>query len=984
AELGALYNAFSQGLPNPLPALPIQYADYAVWQREWIEGEELKDQLVYWSNKLEGAPTLWTMPTDRPRPAVESYRGARLNALLPEELINRLDDLGRRHNATLFMVLLAAFYALIYRYSGQDDILVGSPIANRTRKELEGLIGFFVNTLILRGDLSGDPSFTELLSRVRETALGAYGNQDLPFEKLVEELQPERSPSHSPLYQASFMVQDAQDAVLDFAGLGVQLIEVDRGISRLDLFVSVEHMPQGSLLRLEYNTDLFDSPRMERLLSHYQNLLESIVAEPEGKVSLLPLLEVEERRQLLTKWNDTVADYPKSRCIHDLFEKQVAKNPNAPAVVFGEQTLSYAELNCRANRLANYLVKQGVGPETLVGLCVERSLEMVTGLLGVLKAGAAYVPLDPSYPAERLAFMLEDSHTPLLLTQRSLRDRLPGDAAKIVCLDDRALFDKESAENPSSGVAPENLAYVIYTSGSTGRPKGAMIRHQGLTNYLTWASACYPLAEGKGSPVHSSLSFDLTVTSLLPALLTGKTAWLLPESDGVDDLAESLRAHRDYALVKITPAHLELLNSQLSPDEVAGLTHSFVIGGEVLYPEQVALWREHAPKTRLINEYGPTETVVGCCVYECGGDEPLNGISSVPIGRPIANTQLYVLDSNLQPVPMGMPGELYIGGDGLARGYYNRPDLTAERFIPNPFSDEPGARLYRTGDLCRYLEDGNLEYFGRIDHQVKIRGYRIELGEIESVLRQHPAVRESIAIVREDTPGDKRLVAYMVAESSALPQAEAQQTQTEQVSDWQEMYETLYAGPNPEDDPIFNIKGWDSSFTGEAIPPEEMREWVEETVTRILASKPTRVIEVGCGTGLLLFRVAPHCAHYTGIDFATQALDYVGGVLGRMPGLRPKVKLQHRTADQFADIGPEGADTVVINSVIQYFPSADYLAGVLEKAVSALNGGGRIFIGDVRSYSLLEEFHSLIQLHRASPETPRQEVRRRAQQAIAQ
>jgi len=770
-EVAALYAAFSTGQPSPLPELSIQYADFAAWQRGWLQGEVLDEQLGFWKETLRGLPPLLELPTDRPRPPVQTFRGAYETLLLSPELTGRIHAFCKQEGVTLFMAMLAAFQALLARYSGQEDIPIGTPIANRNRADIEPLIGFFVNTLVLRGDLSGEPSFRELLKRVREQSVGAYAHQDLPFEKIVDALQPERNLSHSPLFQVMFVLQNTPRRAQELPGLRFSPIEAHSGTAKFDLTLFM--LEEGGRLAgaMEYNTDLFDAATIHRMLVHFHVLLEGILEEPDLPLGRLSILTPDERGQILEEWNRTQADIPALRCAHHLIEDQVRRTPQAAAVVFRDRSLTYQELECRSNQLARYLQARGVGPEVCVGLCLERSLEMMVALLGVWKAGGAYVPLDPHYPPERLAFMLQDSGLRVLLTQERLLAGLPlqdlSGPVEAVCLDrDWPQIALENETPPLSAVGPGNLAYVIYTSGSTGRPKGAMILHRGLVNYLSWCQRAYPIDQGRGSPVHSSISFDLTVTSLFPALLAGKTVFMLPEDLGVEALTEFLQRENDFSLVKITPAHLKLLGEQVRPEQAALTTRAFIIGGENLLVDHVAFWQEHAPAAALVNEYGPTETVVGCCVYWAPPGKHRDGI--IPIGRPIINTRLYVLDRYLQPVPVGVRGELYIGGVGVARGYLNRPELTAERFLSDPFNPEPGARMYKTGDLVRWLPDGNLECLGRIDFQVKIRGFRVELGEIEAVLAQHPAVREVVVWVREEH-GRKRLVAYLVLQDAAAP-----------------------------------------------------------------------------------------------------------------------------------------------------------------------------------------------------------------------
>jgi amino acid adenylation domain-containing protein len=761
AELAALYTARTTGRPAPLPELPVQYADFAAWQRQWLRGEVLDRQLDYWKKQLAGAATL-DLPTDRPRPPVQTFNGARRPFALPADLIEKLQAVSRGEKATLFMTLLAGFQTLLHRYTGQDDICVGSPIANRTRAETENLVGFFVNSLVLRADLGGNPTFRELLGRVREAALGAYAHQDLPFEQLVEVLQPPRDLSRPPLFQVMFALQNTPVSPPAVPGLHVQALDIDNGTAKFDLTVFLFETGQGLKGEVQYNTDLFDAATIERLTGHFRTLLEGAAANPESRIGELPLLTEPERRRMLVEWNDTRADYPREKCFHQLFEEQAERTPGAVAAACGAARLTYAELNRRANQLAHYLRSFGIGPEVLVGVCMERSLEMLVGILGVLKAGGAYLPLDPSYPPERLRFMVQDGGVPLLLTQERLRDRLTDDGPPLICLDtDWDSIAACSDANPEPAAAPENLAYVIYTSGSTGKPKGTTIPHRGLVNYLCYATRAYDMAAGVGAPVHSSIAFDLTITGLFGPLVVGRRVELLPEDEvGVEVLCKALRERGDFSVIKITPAHLELLGRQLGPQEAAGRTRAFIIGGEQLTAEHIAFWQQHAPQTALVNEYGPTETVVGCCVYWTPLGKHATG--AIPIGKPIANTQLYVLDRYLQPLPVGVPGELFIGGDGVGRGYLHRPELTAEKFVADPFRAEPNARLYRTGDLARWLPDGNLEFLGRIDHQVKIRGFRVELGEIEAEISQHPGVREAVVLAREDTPGDRRLVAYVV------------------------------------------------------------------------------------------------------------------------------------------------------------------------------------------------------------------------------
>ena len=790
-ELSVLYEAFCQHKVPSLPELPIQYADYAVWQRQWLQSEVLERQLSYWRQQLSAVPVL-EVSTDRPRPAAQSYRGARQSLALPKALSDGLKALSRREGATLFMTLLSAFQVLLHRYTGQDDIVIGSPIAGRTRAEIEELIGLFINTLVLRGDLSGDPKFTELMARARKMALEAYEHQDLPFEKLVEELRPERDPSRSPLFQVMFVLQNMPRTALELAGVTVTPLEVDSGTAKFDLTLSMAEAAGALAATLEYNTDLFDHDAIERMVGHFRILLEGIVANPEQRLSELPLLTEAERRQLLVEWNDTKRDYPKDKCVHELFEEQVERTPDAVAVVFEDTQLTYRELNRRANQLAHYLQKLGVGPEALVGVCVERSLEMVVGLLGILKSGGAYVPLDPAYPKERLAFMVADSQAAVLLTQSKILSQLsemigdgrpPADTSvpqstirhpTVICLDtDWKTIAQESEHNPLAGVTGDNPAYLIYTSGSTGMPKGVLITHRGLVNHTLAAANHYGIHPNDRRTQFASLSFDVAAAELFPAWSSGAAVVLRPDPwfDSFEGFLEFLERERITVLSLPTAFwHEWVSHLSRSKPELPSALRLLVIGTEQASPDRLAAWRSFVGnRVRWCNAYGPTEASITTTIFDLVSCQEDGALVTVPIGRPIANAQVYLLDRHQKPVPVGVPGELYIGGAGLARGYLNRPDLTAEKFLPNPFSEEASARLYKTGDLAHYLADGNIECLGRIDHQVKIRGFRIELGEIETVLGQHSAVRQAIVLAREDTPGDKRLVAYVVPDVEQVP-----------------------------------------------------------------------------------------------------------------------------------------------------------------------------------------------------------------------
>ncbi len=756
-ELSLCYAAFCKGEKTPLASLNLQYADFAHWQRTTFEKTQLQSQLDYWKQELAGEIQSLELPTDFIRPAVTSYEGRTVSLTVNRKNYEGFKNLCESQGVTLFMGLLGVFKTLLMRYSQQDDLLVGTPIANRNHKQTEDLIGFFVNTLVIRTDLSGNPSFIKLLEQIKEKTLQAYAHQDLPFERLVEELQPERNLSHNPLFQVMFVLQNAPMGTLELPQLTLSSLDMDSVTAKFDVTLSMMETEEGLQGRWEYKTDLFTAATITRMAEHFQTLLEGIVANPEQHLTELTLLTAAEQHQLLVEWNNTQMPYPQDLCIHQMFEAHVERTPNAIAVVFEDQQLTYRELNTQANQLAHYLQSLGVKPDTLVAICVERSLEMLVGVLGILKAGAAYLPLDPTYPQDRLAFMLSDAQTPVLLTQQLLLEGLPENEANIICLDTFwEIIAQQSEENPNSNITSDNLAYVIYTSGSTGKPKGVQITHQNLVHSLTARLAYYP------EPVTnflllSSLAFDASIPGIFWTLCQGGTLHLPPEDSQWElaKLIEMIAQNYISHLISL-PSLYSMILEQAQSEQLASLK-TVILAAESFSKELVSAHFQKLPETSLLNEYGPTEGTVWSSVYDLSPQQQ----SQIAIGRPIANTQLYILDQALQLVPIGVPGELYIQGTGLARGYLNRPGLTAEKFIPHPFNHQPNARLYKTGDLACYLPDGNIKFLGRIDNQVKIRGFRIELGEIEVVLSQHPAVREAVVLVHEDQPGDKYLVAYV-------------------------------------------------------------------------------------------------------------------------------------------------------------------------------------------------------------------------------
>ena len=759
-ELSNIYDALATNEDINLSELPIQYPDFAEWQREWLQGEVLEEHLDYWLKSLAGAPAMLKLPTDHPRPAQQSFKGANVALKLSQPLSRSLVEFSQRQGVTLFMTTLTAFQTLLFRYTGQEDIVVGTPIAGRNREEIEGLIGFFVNTLALRTNVSGNPTFRELLGRVKEVALGAYAHQELPFEKLVEELNPERNVSHSPVFQVMFGMQNVPRDTPAMNGLSITRVSLPSVTAKFDLTLFISETATGLNCWLEYNTDLFEETTVSRMLRHFEHLLEAVVADPDRPILRLPLLTPADRAQLLSELNATESDFPKQG-IHTAFEKQVEITPNSVAVVSEHGKLTYAELDRHANQLAHHLQKSGVGPGDLVGLCVERSPEMLVSLLGILKTGAAYLPLDPSYPQERLSLMLEDGRVKVLLTQERLQEKLPPHTAKTVFSDrDWETIAHESAGSVDNAATTEDLAYVMYTSGSTGKPKAVAVTHKSVLRLVKQTNYAR-LGADEVFLQFAPLSFDASTFEIWGSLLNGGKLVLMPP--GLVSLAQLGDTIKQYGVTTLwltAGLFQQMVETEL--ESLRGL-RQLLAGGDALPVAHVEQVARELKNCQLINGYGPTENTTFTCCYRVQQGERFAG--NVPIGFPVSNTQVYILDSELEPVPVGVVGELYTGGAGLAIGYLNDAALTAERFVPNPFSTEDGTRLYRTGDYARFKADGSIEFIGRIDHQVKLRGHRIELTEIEAALKQHAAVHDAVVLMRRSVHGNKHLTAYIIANS---------------------------------------------------------------------------------------------------------------------------------------------------------------------------------------------------------------------------
>ncbi len=771
-EVSILYDAHRAGQPPSLPDLPIQYADFALWQRASFEGEQLQKQVAFWLERLQNAPTALNLPADHPRPEVQTHHGAVQTQQFSSQRVEALKSFSRQNGVTLFMTLFAAFNVLLYRYSGQEDILVGVPVAGRSAPETEGLIGLFINTLVLRSDLSGEPTFKEFVTRIRQFALEAFAHQDLPFEILVEQLNPERNLDRTPLFQVMFDYLNTPTQELELTDIEISQPEHGEFSAIYDLSLYIREESGQLTLAFEYNTDIFEDATIGRMLGHFEMLINSILENPETPVSQLTLLTEYERQLILSDWQNTQTHYRLDLCIHQLFEQQSVKTPDNLALIYEDQRLTYRELNRHANQLAHHLHRLGVKSNTIVAIFANRSLETITGLLGVLKAGGAYLPLDPSYPQERLDFMLQDSQAAFLLTQPDLIDQLPPYDGQILFLEESwQRYANEPVENPSWEAYPDNLMYVIYTSGSTGIPKGVSIAHRSVMNFVQFASQYYQLHPGDRVLQFASLNFDTAIEEIFPALSLGAAVVLKPQALS-EDFIHFMKwvAQQGISVLDLPTAlwHAWISELNASDSVLPASLRLLIVGGEKAYPEDYQCWRDHfGNQVRWVNTYGPTEATVVSLVYEPDEHWGTKYAHILPIGRPISNAEAYILDWHLNPVPVGVPGELYLAGEGLAQGYLNRPDLTADRFLLHQFpQDDSGnfinKRIYKTGDIARYLANGEIEYLGRSDHQVKLRGYRIELEEIETILRYHPLVKEVAVLAQEIEAGEWRLIAYVV------------------------------------------------------------------------------------------------------------------------------------------------------------------------------------------------------------------------------
>ena len=920
--------------------------------------------LLYWARVLEKHPPALKFPTTSLRTSQHRHRRASDGVRLDPELSCSLRELSTGMGVSHSRVLLAGVFALLHRVCGQPDLVVG--------------VAHDGSVLPLRIDISGDSGFRQLADQVNDRFEDALRHRQAPLQSILDS-----AAVSAPVDLFSCLATVGPDVALPEDCLALDLtfhLDVSDGA------VSAMESEERFRIDLDYDAELFDEPTIQRLLGHFTTLLASMVENPDGDIGRAELLPAAEREQILVEWNDTAIDFPLDATLHGLFEDRVRQDPHAIAATFGDSTMTYGELDARSNQVARHLVELGVGPEVMVGVSFERSMEMIIGMMGLAKAGGAYVPMDPDYPRERLAYMLEDSQVAVVLTQSHLLEVLPGSDAKLVCVDQRDLFDDLGDDHVETGVTSLNLAYVIYTSGSSGAPKGVVLNHQGRVNNFLDFNRRFSIQKGDSLIALASLSFDMCAYDVFGILAAGATI-VLPQPGCMLDpahLAELMNG-RGVTIWHTAPAMLKMLVDYLEaqPELAPGTLRLVLLGGDwipVSLPDRL---RTLIPGVRVISMGGATECSMDSTIFEILEVDP--AWTSIPYGEPMANQLAYVLDARLQPLPLGVPGELYLGGIGVGRGYFERPELTAERFLDNPFLDGPEHRMYRTGDLARWMSEGNLELIGRVDNQVKIRGHRIELGEIEARLNSHPAVREAVVVARDDGSGEKQLAAYVVQSPEWRGPAEDQSDlDSEQIGHWEAVYDHAYAAGAGEDleDPTFNLISWNSSYTGEPLPPGQMKVWVEQTVQRIQRHSPRRVLEIGCGMGLLLFRIAPSCTRYVGTDFSRVALDYVARHLDSQ-GLS-HVELDRRWADDFNGVEAGSLDCVILNSIILDFPNMEYLMDVIHGSVQAVRPGGTIFLGDVRSLPLLNAYQASVQLSQAPDELGSEQLGARVRRLVRQ
>nr|WP_272899208.1 non-ribosomal peptide synthetase [Caldalkalibacillus salinus] len=978
-------------------ALPIQYADFAEWQQAAFEKKDFQASLSYWKDILTGDLPILQLPTDHPSPAEPTFEGARYTFKIGKETLAQLKKRSHANGCTLYMMLLAAYQVLLHRYTRQTDLIVGSPVANRHHKDVEQLIGFFVNTLALRVQIEEQDTFASLLQKVKRVALGAFNHQSLPFEVLVEELQPDREANHSPIFQTMFVLQNAPQEKLNLPQLTLEFMDVSNGASKVDLLLTTMETNGELTAAIEYRTDLFRSETISQMARHWENILTAIIDDPTQEIHRLPMLSPQEVQLLCPSPEANQAISQDKTSLIDLFEQAAKRVPQNIALVQGHREMTYEELDRITNQWARYLQRHGVQKGDFVGLCLDRCDNLIIGMLSILKSGAAYLPLDPHYPKERLAYMMADAGISTVLTDRTHMDTIQLDKVNAILLDEaQEDVRQEAYTSLDMNMTAHDLAYILYTSGSTGQPKGVLVEHGNVVRLMIETQKDYHFTEQDVWTLFHSYAFDFSVWEIWGALVFGgKLVIVSFEESRSPEAFLDLLLEKQVTVLNQTPSAFKQLlqvSGLYSPVTYDHLALRYVIfGGEALELHTLRPWFDQFGDERptLVNMYGITETTVHVTYRPIHIRDVVENKGSV-IGRPIADLYVYILDEHQQPVPNGVPGELYVGGGGVTRGYWHRHELTADRFIQNPFTDTKDT-LYRTGDLVKRLPTGELEYLGRIDKQVKVRGFRIELGEIEAVLNNMCEVKESV-VTTYTSERDKRLVSYLILDESqhnTYATESEWSTQEQQLEAWAQVFNDYYQQNDTPTDPTFNIIGWNSTYTHEPIPAEEMRGWLDSTVERILALNPSHVLEIGIGTGMILYRVAPHCHAYIGTDISQQSIAYTKQQLPQLNTDTEHIALFHRPAHECGHVQKhmqdgKGIDTIILNSIVQYFPSREYLDQVLENAIGMLEDGGTIFIGDVRSYEWLAHFYMSLELVQSDPTDKPEDMYRRVQARMKQ
>lgn len=971
-ELIAIYEAKLDGDKPDLFPLTASYQDYIQQELAFLESEEGQELKEEWRSRLQGELPILNLPSYETPPPVRSSRGASYKISLDSKLVKKLHQFAQNNSHSLKQILFTAFQVLLYRYTGEEDLKIA--LYRERDQDFIGVVGNFTRIAIAQTAFSANLSFRHFLEQVTHTVSEIESKGSYPFHLLVEELEESLNESHSPICQVAF--QYSQSSLPKTQQLDLEIYNLPQ--QSLDFDFSLEMIEQSHGLEavFYYAIELLDRETVTQFAQHFQNLLVSIIENPESAIGELSILSEAERETILNSWNETATKEDLSHCLPQIFADQVERTPQAIALSFQSQTITYQELNHRANQLAHYLRCLGVKPETPVGICIERCLDMVVGLLGILKAGGAYVPLDPAYPRDRVDYMLTDSQAPVLLTKSHLTEQFSNYQGTIVCLDrDRDAIAQEDDKNLESGLTADNLAYIIYTSGSTGKPKGVQIPHRCLTNFLQSMRHTPGLSAEDTLLAVTTICFDIAGLELYLPLIVGAKVVIASREVATDGwrLSETIETEK-ITVMQATPATWQML---LAVGFTRGKGLKVLSGGEAL-PMKLGD-RLLETGAEVWNLYGPTETTIWSAVYKVDRENRIK-VTIAPIGKPIANTQIYILDSYLQPVPIGVTGEIYIGGDGVGRGYLNRPELTAERFLSSPF--HPENTLYKTGDLARYLPDGNIEYLGRADNQVKIRGFRIETGEVEAAIEQHSYIKSAVVMGREDRPGDKRLVAYVIPQT---PEAGEEELTENQLNSWENIFDNQgYAEEKEVGDPLFNTALWRNSYNNQRIPDAQMRTWASDIVRQILAKQPQQVWEIGSGTGMLLFQIASHTQFYYGTDLSEVSIEYTRQILDQYREDYNEVRLAQKAADDFSGVEKGSYDLVILNSIAQYFPSVDYLLAVIEGAIHSVKSGGAIFLGDIRSQSLLEAFHTSVELYKAPSSLSTAELQKRIQKKIQQ